>query len=182
VVLWCPTLTVTRLDLPSTKYSFHEAVSGESESSVPNAYRKRTPTESKMRNRTATVLIVFLILASGAVGYSVGVSVNQTAIPPPSPPSHPREQMILAASCSPVGNTGAIIAVNTGAIPVNLTEVTISNSSGIHIEATFQYGILVNSGNYATLSQGIGYSGSNATIMAVSMYGTVFATKCPTTN
>ena len=63
-------------------------------------------------------------------------------------------------------------------MPVNVTEVTISDSSGIHVAAAFQHGIVVNSGNHAILSQGIAYSGSNVTIEAVSEYGTVFTTSC----
>ena len=120
-----------------------------------------------------------MVLASGAVGYFVGVTspaTNQTTIP--SPPLHANEQIILAASCSPVGNTGAIIATNTGAMPVNLTDVTIRDSSGLHIAATFRDGIVVNSGNYATLSQGVAYSGSNVTIGALSMYGSLFTVSC----
>jgi ribosomal protein L27 len=61
---------------------------------------------------------------------------------------------------------------------VNLTEVTIRDSSGIRIGATFQHGTLINPGNYATLSQGIAYSGSNVTIGALSEYGNLFTTSC----
>jgi hypothetical protein len=131
-----------------------------------------------MRKEAIVLLMVLLVLASGLVGYLVGVTShepNQTTTPMPS---QPHEQISLAASCFPFGNTGAIIATNTGTKPVNLTEVTISDSSGIHIAETFQYGIVVNSGNYVTLSQGIAYSGSNVTIEAVSEYGTIFTTSC----
>ena len=121
-------------------------------------------------------MVVLLVLASGSVGYLVGVATNQPPVTPP--PSQPRELINLAASCYPAGNTGAIIATNTGAIPVNLTEVTISDSSGIHIGETLQRGILVNSENYAILSQGIAYSGNNVTIGAVSAYGTLWTTQC----
>ena len=129
-----------------------------------------------MRKEAITLSVVLLVLASGSVGYLVGVTINQPPTTPP--PSQPHELIRLAASCYPAGNTGAIIATNTGTIPVNLTEVTISDSSGIHVSATFQHGILVNSGNYATLSRGIAYSGSNVTIEAVTEYGTIFATAC----
>jgi len=122
--------------------------------------------------------MVLLVLASGVVGYLVGAANPRAANTTTSPPPTQLPQVLLAASCSPVGNTGAIIAANTGTIPVNLTEVTISDSSGIHVASTFQHGTVVNSGNYATLSQGIAYSGSNVTIGAVSEYGTLFTTSC----
>lgn len=131
-----------------------------------------------MRKEVITLLMVTLVLASGVVGYLVGATghaTNQTTIPPPT---RPHEDILLAASCSPAGNTGAIIATNAGAIPVNITEVTVSDSTGYHIGATFQHGVLINSGAYATLSQGIAYSGSNVTIGALSAYGSLFTTLC----
>jgi hypothetical protein len=131
-----------------------------------------------MRKEAIILLVVLLVLASGVVGYLVGAASQSAANTTTSPPPMQLPRVLLAASCSPAGTTGAIIAANTGTIPVNLTEVTISDSSGIHIAATFQHGIVVNSGNYTTLSQGIAYSGSNATIGAVSEYGTVFTTSC----
>jgi hypothetical protein len=124
--------------------------------------------------------MALIILASGVVGYLIGVSstqgTNTTIVPPPT---RPYEQAILAASCFPDGNTGAIIATNLGTIPVNITEIRTIDSAGYHIAATFQHGILIQSGHYATISHGIVYSGSNVTIAALSMKGTEFSTMCP---
>ena len=99
-----------------------------------------------------TLLVVLLVLASGAVGYFAGVT-SQSSNHTTTLPDVLYQRIILAASCSSVGNTGAIIAINTGDLPVNLTEVTISDSSGIHIGATFQHGLLVNTGDYAAPSR-----------------------------
>ena len=118
-----------------------------------------------------------MVLVSGVVGYLLGVT-SQSSDHPTTLPNVLYMRMIVAASCSPAGNTGAIIAINTGDVAVNLTKVTISDSSGIHVEASFQHGILVNTGNYATLSQGIAYSGSNVTIGALSTYGNLYTTSC----
>ena len=130
-----------------------------------------------MRKETITLLVVLLVLASGMTGYLAGVT-SQSGNHTTTLPNVLYQRIILAASCSPVGNTGAIIAINTGDIPVNLTEVTISDSSGIHIGAAFQHGIIINTGNYATLSQGIAYSGSNVTIGTLTKYGGFFTTLC----
>jgi hypothetical protein len=130
-----------------------------------------------MRNGAVAALLVVAILAGAGAGYLVGVTsqaTNHTA----TLPNVLYPQIVLAASCSPVGNTGVIIATNAGAIQVNITEVTVSDSSGIHVGATFQHGIIVNSGRYVTLSQGIEYSGSNVTVGALSNYGGLFTTSC----
>jgi len=130
-----------------------------------------------MRNRTVAALLIVAIIMGAGVGYLAGAT-SQSSDHTTTLPNVLYQRIILAASCSPVGDTGAIIAINTGDLPVNLTEVTIGDSSGIHIGATFQHGLLVNTGDYATLSQGIAYSGSNVTIDAVLFYGTVFSTSC----
>jgi len=130
-----------------------------------------------MRNRTVAALLIVAIMMGAGVGYLAGVT-SQSSNHTTTLPNVLYQRIVLAASCSPVGNTGAIIAINTGDLPVNLTEVTISDSSGIHVGATFQHGLLVNTGNYATLSQGIAYSGSNVTIGTLTKYGGLFTTSC----
>jgi hypothetical protein len=130
-----------------------------------------------MKNRTIVALLIVAIIIGAGVGYLVGVT-SQSSDHPTTLPNVLYMRMIVAASCSHAGNTGAIIAINTGDVAVNLTEVTISDSSGIHVGATFQHAIIVNSGRYLTLSQGIEYSGSNVTIGALSTYGNLYTTSC----
>jgi hypothetical protein len=135
-----------------------------------------------MRREATTVLMVLIVVASGVVGYLVGIAstqaTNQTTIPPLI---HPHEQVILAASCFPDGNTGAIIVTNIGTIPVNITEIITTDSGGSHVSASFQPGILIQPTHYSTISQGIAYSGRNVTIKTISVYGSLFATVCPAT-
>jgi len=131
-----------------------------------------------MRKETIALLMVLLVLASGVAGYLIGAATqptNNTTITLP----RPHEQVILAAACYPLGNTGAIIATNVGALPVNITELFISDSSGANVDIGFGHGILINSTHYATLSHGIPYAGSNVTMQAMSMIGNLFEATCP---
>ena len=123
------------------------------------------------------VLLVLFTIAGGVAGYLVGVSgPSSTTVS-----SQPREEFILAASCIPAGNTGTVIATNTGAIPANLTEMIVRFTNGSQTTTAFPHGRVVQPGKSSTLSQGIAYPGSNVNISAVSELGLVFTTTCPIT-
>ena len=136
-----------------------------------------------MKNGVVIVLVILSILVGGAVAYFVESLNTQTMSPPPSPPpSRPQELFILAASCSPAGSTGTIIATNTGVIPVNLTEMFVRYTNGSQIASTFPHGRVIQPSASSTLSLGIPYTGNNVTISAMSEFGNLFATTCGTTS
>jgi hypothetical protein len=131
-----------------------------------------------MKNGNVVILVILSILVGGTAVYYVE-SLNTQTTPPP--PSRPQERFILAASCSPAGSTGTIIATNIGVIPVNLTEMFVRYTNGSQITSTFPHGRVIQPSASSTLSQGIAYLGSNVTISAVSEFGNIFTTTCATT-
>ena len=136
--------------------------------------------EKGMRKEAITLLVVLLVLASGTVGFLLGDDFSHTVSATTPPYIHPSEQAILAASCAPPGWTGAIIATNVGKIPVNITEITLTDLGGNNVRP-IPNGIVIEPDTYSTLSQGLAYNGNNVTIGAVSEYGNVFSTSCSIT-
>ena len=129
-----------------------------------------------MKNGVVAILLVVAILAGAGAGYLVGSASPSTTT---TIPSRPYGRVILVASCSTVGNTGAITAANVGVMPVIMTEIFVIEPGGAHTDIIFPHGVTVNPGTNATLSQGIEYAGNNVTIGALSSYGDLFVTTCP---
>jgi len=131
-----------------------------------------------MRKEGVALLLVLVILASGTVGYLAGASSSRTTTLTTLVAAPHAEQVVLAASCSPLGYTGQINATNVGSASVNLTEIILVEFGGSSVVTHFPHGFVIASGNESTLTQGFSYMGGNVTIGALSAKGSLFYTSC----